>query len=141
MAKIPGIGDFGNLVPEARRTQTASAAQLDGGLSQAVQGVARTAGGIAENMIDERLTAERRAAAEQAAEAKREQEKQAARAERVQSLTAHAGIQTGVSRARMINAEGQASRIAGDNAATAGFLNAASTAMSAGYTGKKSGWR
>ena len=50
-------------------------------------------------------------------------------------------IQTGVSRARMINAEGQASRIAGDNAATAGFLNAASTAMSAGYTGKKSGWR
>ena len=50
-------------------------------------------------------------------------------------------IQTGANRGRMINAEGQAARIAGNNAATAGYLNAASTAMSAGYTGQRSGWR
>lgn len=60
MARIP-MGDFGALVPEARRTPTASAAQLDGGLSQAVQGLARTGTGIATNMIDERLQLEKEA--------------------------------------------------------------------------------
>jgi hypothetical protein len=103
MARIPGPSDFGQLVPEARRTPTASAGQLDAGLTQAVQGLARTGTGIATDMADARMTAEARAAAEAkreqerlAAEAKREQEKQAARAERVQQLTAHAGIQTGL---------------------------------------------
>lgn len=95
MARIP-MGDFGTLVPEARRTPTASAAQLDGGLSEATQRLARTGMGAATDMIDERLAAEQRAAAKAAADAEREREKQAARAERVQQLTAHAGIQTGL---------------------------------------------
>jgi hypothetical protein len=50
-------------------------------------------------------------------------------------------IQTGVNRARVINAEGDAARIAGKNARTAGYLNAANTALSAGYTGQRTGWR
>jgi len=95
MARIP-MGDFGGLVPEARRTPTASAAQLDGGLSEAAQRLGRTGMGIATDMIDTRLSAEAKAAAKVAADAEREREKQAARAERVEQLTAHAGIQTGL---------------------------------------------
>jgi hypothetical protein len=95
MARIP-MGDFGQLVPEARRTPTASAAQLDGGLSEAAQRLGRTGMGIATDMIDTRLSAEAKAAAKVAADAEREREKQAARAERVEQLTAHAGIQTGL---------------------------------------------
>lgn len=95
MARIP-MGDFGQLVPEARRTPTASAAQLDGGLSQAVQGLARTGMGIAEDRLNAQVSAEQRAAAKAAADAEREREKQAARAERVQNLTTHATIQTGL---------------------------------------------
>lgn len=97
MAKIPGIGEFGTLVPEAQRTPTASAAQLDGGLSEATQRLARTGMGIAEDRLNAQVSAEQRAAAKAAADAEREREKQAARAERVQQLTAHAGIQTGLS--------------------------------------------
>lgn len=95
MARIP-MGDFGTLVPEARRTPTASAAQLDGGLSEATQRLARTGMGIAEDRLNEQVATEQRAAAKAAADAEREREKQAARAERVQQLTAHAGIQTGL---------------------------------------------
>jgi hypothetical protein len=50
-------------------------------------------------------------------------------------------IQTGVNRGRVINAEGQAARIAGNNARTAGYMNAASTALSAGSTAQRTGWR
>lgn len=95
MARIP-MGDFGTLVPEARRTPTASAAQLDGGLSDATQRLARTGMGIAEDALNAQVSAEQRAAAKAEAEAEREREKQAARAERVHQLTAHAGIQTGL---------------------------------------------
>lgn len=95
MARIP-MGDFGALVPEARRTPTASAAQLDGGLSEAAQRLGNTGMGIATDIIETRLSAEAKAAAKAAADAEREREKQAARAERVQQLTAHAGIQTGL---------------------------------------------
>lgn len=50
-------------------------------------------------------------------------------------------IQTGVNRSRVMQAEGQAARISGNNARTAGYLNAASTALSAGATGQRTGWR
>lgn len=51
-------------------------------------------------------------------------------------------IQTGVNRARMINAEGDMARIEGRNRQTAGFLNATSTALKAGATyGRARGWR
>lgn len=50
-------------------------------------------------------------------------------------------IQTGVNRGRVINAEGQAARIAGDNARTAGYMNAGSTALSAFSTAQRTGWR
>lgn len=92
MARIP-MGDFGQLVPEARRTPKASAAQLDGGLSEAAQRLGRTGMGIATDMIDTRLSAEAKAAAKAAADAEREREKQAARAERVQYVTTHGAIQ------------------------------------------------
>lgn len=42
--------------------------------------------------------------------------------------------------ARRLNAQGQAAKIQGDNAATAGFLNAAGSALKAGSTFGK-GWR
>lgn len=64
--KIP-MGDFGTLVPEARRTPTASAAQLDGGLSEATQRLARTGMGIATDMADARMQQEQ--AAQRQAEA------------------------------------------------------------------------
>lgn len=95
MARIP-MGDFGQRLPEVGRTPTASAAQLDGGLSEATQRLGNTAMNIGGQMIEEKAREAERAAREAAAEAKREREKQAARAERVSQLTAHAGIQTGL---------------------------------------------
>lgn len=50
-------------------------------------------------------------------------------------------IQTGVNRSRAINAEGEASRISGKNARKAGYMNAATTALSAGSTAQRTGWR
>ena len=50
-------------------------------------------------------------------------------------------IQTGVNRSRAINAEGEAARISGRNARTAGYLNAGSTALSAFSTAQRTGWR
>lgn len=49
-------------------------------------------------------------------------------------------IQSGSSRARQINAGGEAALISGKNASRAGVLNATSTALSAGATIAK-GWR
>lgn len=95
MARIP-MGDFGQVVPQARSTPTPSAAQLDGGLSEATQRLGNTAMNIGGQMIDEKQREAERVAREAAAEAKREQEKQAARAERVSQLTTHANIQTGL---------------------------------------------
>ena len=95
MARIP-MGDFGQRLPEVGRTPTASAAQLDGGLSEATQRLGNTAMNIGGQMIEEKAREADRAAREAEAEAKREREKQAARAERVSQLTAHAGIQTGL---------------------------------------------
>lgn len=91
MARIP-MGDFGQRLPEARRTSVASASQLDGGLADATQRLGNTAMNIGSQMIAE----QQREADKAAAEAKQEQERQAARAERVSQLTAHAGIQTGL---------------------------------------------
>lgn len=50
-------------------------------------------------------------------------------------------IQTGVNRGRVMQAEGQAARIEGNNRRTAGFLNAGQTALSAGNTAYRTGWR
>lgn len=49
-------------------------------------------------------------------------------------------IQSGNTRARQINAEGEAARISGNNAKKAGVLNATSTALGAGATVAK-GWK
>jgi hypothetical protein len=49
-------------------------------------------------------------------------------------------IQSGINRSRQINAGGQASKISGDNANRAGYLNAASTALGAGSSLAR-GWR
>lgn len=68
--KIP-MGDFGTLVPEARRTPTASAAQLDGGLSEATQRLARTGMGIAEDRLQERMQLEKEAQRQAEAEVRR----------------------------------------------------------------------
>lgn len=91
MARIP-MGDFGQRLPEVRGTPTASAAQLDGGLSEATQRLGNTAMNIGGQMIADK----QREAEKVAAEAEREREKQAARAERVTHLTSHAKIQTGL---------------------------------------------
>lgn len=91
MARIP-MGDFGQVLPQNRSTPIASAAQLDGGLSDSVQRLGNVAQGVGAQMIDEK----QREAARLANEARREQEKQAARAERVSQLTSHANIQTGL---------------------------------------------
>jgi hypothetical protein len=86
------MGDGGQLVPRSSPTPTATAAQLDGGLSEATQRLGNTAMNIGAQMLDEKA----REAEKAAADAKREQEKQAARAERVSQLTSHANIQTGL---------------------------------------------
>lgn len=49
-------------------------------------------------------------------------------------------IQSGTTRSRQINAQGEAALISGKNASRAGVLNATSTALSAGATIAK-GWR
>lgn len=49
-------------------------------------------------------------------------------------------IQSGTTRSRQINAQGEAALISGKNAAKAGVLNAGATALSAGSTIAK-GWR
>jgi hypothetical protein len=95
MARIP-MGDFGQRLPETRTTPTASAGQLDAGLSDATQRLGNTAMNIGSQMLDEKRREAEKLAAQAAADAKREQEKQAARAERVSQLTAHATIQTGL---------------------------------------------
>jgi hypothetical protein len=95
MARIP-MGDFGQVLPQTRNTPTASAGQLDGGLSEATQRLGGAAMNIGGQLLDEKARAADQAAREAAAEAKREQDKQAARAERVAQLTTHAKIQTGL---------------------------------------------
>lgn len=84
MAKIP-MGDFGQAVAQARPTPTASAGQLDGGLSESIQRLGNTGMAIAGQQMDKA-----------AAEAKHEADKQAHRAEQIQQLTAHADIQNGL---------------------------------------------
>lgn len=53
---------------------------------------------------------------------------------------AQIAILTGGTRARQLSAQGEAARISGNNAATAGFLNAGASALRAGYT-VGSGWK
>lgn len=53
---------------------------------------------------------------------------------------AQMAILTGGTRARQLNAQGEAARIGGSNAARAGFMNAGATALSAGYK-VASGWK
>lgn len=95
MARIP-MGEFGQAVNQTRPTQTPTAAQLDGGLSEAVQRVGNTAAAIGQNAMDQQAADAARLKAQQDAEARREAEKQANRAEQVKQLTAHATIQTGL---------------------------------------------
>lgn len=60
MAKIP-LGEFGQLVAQAQRTPTASAAQLDGGRSEAAQRLAGTAMGIAGQRLEDLAQQDRQA--------------------------------------------------------------------------------
>lgn len=98
MAKIP-MGDGGQLVPQTARTPTPSLTPIasgrptdDGGLAAAGMRLGGTASAIA----DQGLADIERARKQEEAEKKREADKQAARAEQIQQLTAHAGIQTGL---------------------------------------------
>jgi hypothetical protein len=95
MARIP-MGEFGQLTPSARPTPTASAAQLDGGLSDAVQRVGNTAAAIGQNTIDQQAAEQLRLQRQAEAEARQEAEKQANRADQVAQLNAHADIQVGL---------------------------------------------
>ena len=85
MAKIP-MGDFGLATQTVRQTPTPNVTAVsDGGMGEAAQRLGNTAISIA----DQDLTAI-------AAQQKQEAAKQAARAEQVQQLTAHAGVQNGL---------------------------------------------
>jgi hypothetical protein len=95
MARIP-MGEFGQTRAPVQPTPTPSAAQLDGGLSETVQRVGNTAAAIGQNAMDQQAAEAARLKAQQDAEAKREAEKQANRAEQIKQLTAHANIQTGL---------------------------------------------
>ena len=95
MARIP-MGEFGQARTESRPTPTPSAAQLDGGLSEATQRVGNTVAAIGQNALDQQAAEAARLKAQQDAEAKREADKQAARAEQAQHLTANANIQNGL---------------------------------------------
>lgn len=102
MAKIP-MGDGGQLVPQTARTPAPSMTPLaqapgpgrgvdDGGIAAAGMRLGATASNIADNGLAEI----ERARLKVEAEKKQEAQKQAARAEQIQQLTAHAGIQTGL---------------------------------------------
>jgi len=98
MAKIP-MGEGGQLTPQTARTPTPSLTPIasgrptdDGGLAAA----GARLGGTASAIADQGLAEIERAQKQVEAEKKREAEKQAARAEQIQQLTAHAGIQTGL---------------------------------------------
>jgi hypothetical protein len=106
MAKIP-IGDFGQVRAQVAPTQTPSAREVDGGLSDALQGLGNTGLNIAGAQLAKDRKAEAdivatadannaRAAYEQEQALKREAEKQAARAEQIKHLTATADIQNGL---------------------------------------------
>lgn len=89
--KIP-MGDGGQLTPQTRPTATPSITPLaaarpvdDGGMGAAGQRLGNTAMSIADNALDEVERAK-----------KQEAQKQAARAEQIQQLTAHAAVQTGL---------------------------------------------
>jgi hypothetical protein len=95
MARIP-MGEFGQAIAPTRQTPTASAAQLDGGQSEAIQRLGNQVAGGALDTLNQEANEARRLQAQQDAEAKREADRQAARAEQVQQLTAHADIQNGL---------------------------------------------
>lgn len=95
MARIP-MGEFGQAIAPQRPTPTASAAQLDGGLSEATQRLGNTAITIATQQNAIAAAEEKRLRAQQEAEAKREAEKQARRAEQVQQINATGDIQVGL---------------------------------------------
>jgi hypothetical protein len=95
MARIP-MGEFGQAIAPQRPTPTASAAQLDGGLSEATQRLGNTAITIATQQNAIAAAEEKRLRRQQEAEARQEAEKQARRAEQVQQLNAHADIQVGL---------------------------------------------
>jgi hypothetical protein len=95
MARIP-MGEFGQAVAPARSTPTATAAQLDGGLSDAVQRVGNTVQAIGQQGIDQQASEELRLKRQAETEARQEADKQARRAEQVAQLNAHADIQVGL---------------------------------------------
>lgn len=95
MARIP-MGEFGQAVNQARPTPTASAAQLDAGLSEATQRLGGTVAAIGQNVLDQEAAEAKRLQLQQQAEARREAERQAARAEQVKHLNANAAIQNGL---------------------------------------------
>jgi hypothetical protein len=90
------MGEFGNAVAPQRQTPTVSAAQLDGGLSEATQRLGNTAAAIGQQQNNAAVAEADRLRAQQEAEARQEAEKQARRAEQVQQLNAHADIQVGL---------------------------------------------
>ena len=95
MARIP-MGEFGQAIAPQRQTPTPTAAQLDGGLSEATQRLGNTAAAIGQSQLDMQAAEAERLKRQQEAEARQEAEKQARRAEQVQQLNAHADIQVGL---------------------------------------------
>jgi hypothetical protein len=106
MAKIP-MGDFGQVRAQVAPTHTPSAHEQDAGLGNALQGLGQTGMNIAGAQLAKDRQAEAdivatadannaRTLREQEAAAKREADKQAARAEQIQHLTATADIQNGL---------------------------------------------
>jgi len=91
MARIP-VGNFGNATPQSGGMNAPAAGAFGGGIAQAVQGVGETGMQLANQAIN----AQEQEARRLQAEAKHEADKQAARAEQIKQLTAHAGIQNGL---------------------------------------------
>lgn len=95
MAKIP-MGDFGQAVAPARPTPTATAAQLDGGLSDAVQRVGNTAMAIGQSQLDEQAMEAKRLKLQQEAQAEHEVRQAQDLRDRLEATTAVKGLATEV---------------------------------------------
>jgi hypothetical protein len=95
MARIP-MGEFGQAIAPTRQTPIATAAQLDGGLSDAIQRTGNTVAAIGQNQIDQQAAEQLRLNRQAETEARQEADKQARRAEQVAQLNANAEIQVGL---------------------------------------------
>jgi hypothetical protein len=95
MAKIP-MGDFGQRIAPTTQTPTASAAQLDGGLSDAVQRVGNTAMAIGQSQLDEQAMEAKRLKLQQETRAEHEVRQAQDLRDRLEATTAVKGLSTEV---------------------------------------------